>query len=106
MKPEPHLVVGDSFADGVGASAAGDFALAPSRTGVQCASPCGWAADGPAALLAPVPKVALFLLSAAKARANADAAQQQTKETMWVVSVIAVVVVFAVGAAVWVEVFR
>jgi hypothetical protein len=43
MKPEPHLVVGDSFADGVGASAAGDLDLAPNRTGVQCASPCGWA---------------------------------------------------------------
>ena len=41
-----------------------------------------------------------------KARANADAAQQETKETMWVVSVIAVVVAFAVGAAVWFEVFR
>ena len=29
MKPEPHLVVVDSFADGAGASAAGDFDLAP-----------------------------------------------------------------------------
>jgi hypothetical protein len=29
MKSEPHLVVGDSFADGAGASAAGDFDLAP-----------------------------------------------------------------------------
>jgi hypothetical protein len=29
MKPEPHLVVGDSFADGARASAAGNFDLAP-----------------------------------------------------------------------------
>ena len=62
MKPEPHLVVGDSFADGAGASAAGDFDLA--RPTEQVFS-VPRHADGPAALLAPVPKVALFLLSAA-----------------------------------------
>ena len=61
MKPEPHLVVGDSFADGAGASAAGDFDLAPLT---QQVFSLPRHADGPAALLAPVPKVALFLLSA------------------------------------------
>jgi hypothetical protein len=42
----------------------------------------------------------------AKARATADAAQQQTNETMRVVSVISVIVALAVGAAVWFEVGR
>ena len=61
MKPEPHLVVGDSFADGAGASAAGDFDLARPTDQVFSVPRH---ADGPAALLAPVPKVALFFLSA------------------------------------------
>ena len=43
MKPEPHLVVGDSFADGAGASAAGDFDLAaqPNRCSVYLAMRMG-----------------------------------------------------------------
>ena len=52
MKPKPHLVVGDSFADGAGASAAGDFNLAPAEQVFSVPRH----ADGPAALLAPVPK--------------------------------------------------
>ena len=65
MKPEPHLVVGDSFANGAGASAAGDFDLAPLTEQVFSVPRH---ADGPAALLAPVPKVALFFLSAGHVR--------------------------------------
>jgi len=60
MKPEPNLVVGDSFADGACASAA-EISTWPLTEQVFSVPRH---ADEPAALLAPVPKVALFFLSA------------------------------------------